>query len=64
MNLSSTGAANYRGNPKLTTDSLDGAGVTITDGVQLSAKMMLGSSLVYFLLQGPGLKYAAFTGVW
>ena len=69
VNINSAGNASYKDSPKLRADntsacgSLDTAGVAVTGGVKTGAKMMLMSTVSYLLLQGPGLKYAAFTGV-
>ncbi len=60
VNINADGTLAYKSNPKLFPEnnfSLTGTGVTISPSVQKGGWIMMGTSLTYFLLQGPGLFY-------
>lgn len=55
-----TGVLNYKNNPKLfpaTNTSLTRTGIAISPNVQRGGYIMIGTSLTYILLQGPGVYY-------
>jgi hypothetical protein len=54
------GSPNYKGRPKLSEEnaaSLSGAGVVLGHNVHVGGWIMIGTSITYLLLQGPGLFY-------
>lgn len=61
VDLDSRGRPNYRKNPKLSPENnwkLHTSGISLNGSVQSCAWIMLGTSITYILLQGPGLYYA------